>query len=215
MLSRGALDGVCVGGVGQTAARDGAAAARGEAEAQLRALMRRESALLDSDRAELAALQTGAEGGQGQHGQHVHVQHGQQQQQHVFDDVLAAAAGRARSDAGRAAALDALRLRGHVETDVAAAQSEPQRGKTHWDHVLEEAVWLAREVHTERSWKQKAARNVAHAAKKGLEEMSKITGTVGHGLKKDGDDELALRKIGKVKEKKKKKKKKKSFFFLN
>jgi hypothetical protein len=106
---------------------------------------------------------------------------------------------RARHDVIAASKLDKLRLLGHVDSDLAAAQIEPVRAKCHWDHLLEEAVWLAREVHGERGWKQKAARQVAHAAKKGLEEMAKIKGgTIGHGLRKEGDDELALRKIAKA-----------------
>jgi hypothetical protein len=107
----------------------------------------------------------------------------------VIDANVFAAQKRARKDAPVAARLDRLRMMGHAEEALDVAQLEPTRSKCHWDHLLEEAVWLAREVHGERAWKQKAARQVAHAAKKGLEEMAKIKGgTIGNALRKEGDE---------------------------
>ena len=37
---------------------------------------------------------------------------------------------------------------------------EPERIKTHWDYVLEEAMWMQMDFHQERKWKQMAAKRV-------------------------------------------------------
>jgi len=42
---------------------------------------------------------------------------------------------------------------------------EVSRRKTHWDHVLEEMAWLAKDSDRERKWKRKAARKAAVACK--------------------------------------------------
>lgn len=50
-----------------------------------------------------------------------------------------------------------------------AAPYAPPRNKTHWDHVLEEMEWLAKEFIKERGWKQKQAKRwSAHAIKSNL-----------------------------------------------
>jgi hypothetical protein len=41
---------------------------------------------------------------------------------------------------------------------------EPPRPKTHWDFLLEEAKWLHNDYRMERKWKRDAARRVAYAA---------------------------------------------------
>jgi SNF2 family DNA or RNA helicase len=40
-------------------------------------------------------------------------------------------------------------------------QPEAQRGKTHWDYVLDEAVWLANDFREERKWKMQMAKKVS------------------------------------------------------
>lgn len=124
-------------------------------------------------------------------------------------DEAAIIAKRVKADGPKAARVDALRIAGHWSDALPAMQPEPQRvGKTHWDHVLEEAVWLAKEVNNERTWKRKvqsrellivsrvlvqACRNVALAAKRGLEEMRKITGgSVGSALQRAAPHEEVI-----------------------
>ena len=41
------------------------------------------------------------------------------------------------------------------------AAPEPKRKKTHWDHVLQEMVWLAKEFQKERKWKLQSAKRFA------------------------------------------------------
>ncbi|GER25917.1 helicase [Striga asiatica] len=48
------------------------------------------------------------------------------------------------------------------------APKEPQRPKTHWDHVLEEMVWLSKDFESERKWKLAQAKKVAIRASKGM-----------------------------------------------
>ncbi|OMO82621.1 hypothetical protein COLO4_22907 [Corchorus olitorius] len=48
------------------------------------------------------------------------------------------------------------------------APREPQRPKTHWDHVLEEMVWLSKDFESERKWKLAQAKKVALRASKGM-----------------------------------------------
>lgn len=48
------------------------------------------------------------------------------------------------------------------------APREPQRPKTHWDHVLEEMVWLSKDFESERKWKLAQAKKVAIRASKGM-----------------------------------------------
>ncbi|GFY99811.1 SNF2 domain-containing protein [Actinidia rufa] len=48
------------------------------------------------------------------------------------------------------------------------ASKEPRRPKTHWDHVLEEMVWLSKDFESERKWKLAQAKKVAIRASKGM-----------------------------------------------
>lgn len=48
------------------------------------------------------------------------------------------------------------------------ASKEPNRPKTHWDHVLEEMVWLSKDFESERKWKLAQAKRVALRASKGM-----------------------------------------------
>ncbi|GMN55899.1 hypothetical protein TIFTF001_025008 [Ficus carica] len=48
------------------------------------------------------------------------------------------------------------------------APREPHRPKTHWDHVLEEMVWLSKDFESERKWKLAQAKKVALRASKGM-----------------------------------------------
>ncbi|XP_022940291.1 protein PHOTOPERIOD-INDEPENDENT EARLY FLOWERING 1 [Cucurbita moschata] len=48
------------------------------------------------------------------------------------------------------------------------APREPNRPKTHWDHVLEEMVWLSKDFESERKWKLAQAKKVALRASKGM-----------------------------------------------
>ncbi|WOG88249.1 hypothetical protein DCAR_0207484 [Daucus carota subsp. sativus] len=45
---------------------------------------------------------------------------------------------------------------------------DPGRPKTHWDHVLEEMVWLSKDFESERKWKLALAKKVAIRASKGM-----------------------------------------------
>ena len=51
---------------------------------------------------------------------------------------------------------------------LAAAPSEPLRNRAHWDHVLDEALWLAADVRAERAWKRAAARRLAVEAQRAV-----------------------------------------------
>ncbi|KAJ9153312.1 hypothetical protein P3X46_026762 [Hevea brasiliensis] len=48
------------------------------------------------------------------------------------------------------------------------APREPRRPKTHWDHVLEEMIWLSKDFESERKWKLAQAKKVALRASKGM-----------------------------------------------
>ncbi|CAH9068505.1 unnamed protein product [Cuscuta epithymum] len=68
------------------------------------------------------------------------------------------------------------------------APREPPRPKTHWDHVLEEMVWLSKDFESERKWKLAQAKKVATRASKGADQASR-------GEKKVKEEELRLRKV--------------------
>ena len=75
----------------------------------------------------------------------------------AFAAAAAAAAAAAQPDGGKG--------------QTAAAGSGPKTDlktalKTHRDHLLEEMAWLAKDVIRERTWKQRQAKALAHAAKK-------------------------------------------------
>ncbi|KAK8964092.1 DNA helicase INO80 [Platanthera guangdongensis] len=53
-------------------------------------------------------------------------------------------------------------------SDAAEASREPHRSKAHWDHVLEEMVWLSKDFESERKWKLSLAKKVALRASKNI-----------------------------------------------
>ncbi|RDY05668.1 Protein PHOTOPERIOD-INDEPENDENT EARLY FLOWERING 1, partial [Mucuna pruriens] len=69
------------------------------------------------------------------------------------------------------------------------APREPRRPKTHWDHVLEEMVWLSKDFESERKWKLTQAKKVALRASKGM--LDQAT----RGEKKMKEEEQRLRKV--------------------
>ncbi|GLT95591.1 hypothetical protein SLE2022_132650 [Rubroshorea leprosula] len=69
------------------------------------------------------------------------------------------------------------------------APREPHRPKTHWDHVLEEMVWLSKDFESERKWKLSQAKKVALRASKGM--LDQAT----RGEKKLKEEEQRLRKL--------------------
>ncbi|CAA0837477.1 Protein PHOTOPERIOD-INDEPENDENT EARLY FLOWERING 1 [Striga hermonthica] len=69
------------------------------------------------------------------------------------------------------------------------APKEPQRPKTHWDHVLEEMVWLSKDFEAERKWKLAQAKKVAIRASKGM--LDQAT----RGEKRIKEEEQKLRKV--------------------
>ncbi|XP_011046132.1 PREDICTED: protein PHOTOPERIOD-INDEPENDENT EARLY FLOWERING 1-like isoform X3 [Populus euphratica] len=69
------------------------------------------------------------------------------------------------------------------------APREPRRPKAHWDHVLEEMVWLSKDFESERKWKLAQAKKVALRASKGM--LDQAT----RGEKKLKEEEQRLRKV--------------------
>lgn len=69
------------------------------------------------------------------------------------------------------------------------APKGPWRPKTHWDHVLEEMVWLSKDFESERKWKLALAKKVAIRASKGM--LDQAT----RGEKKVKEEEQRLRKV--------------------
>ncbi|KAI3472143.1 hypothetical protein Pfo_029631 [Paulownia fortunei] len=69
------------------------------------------------------------------------------------------------------------------------APKEPRRPKTHWDHVLEEMVWLSKDFESERKWKLAQAKKVAIRASKGM--LDQAT----RGEKRVKEEEQKLRKV--------------------
>ncbi|VFQ59291.1 unnamed protein product [Cuscuta campestris] len=65
---------------------------------------------------------------------------------------------------------------------------EPPRPKTHWDHVLEEMVWLSKDFESERKWKLTQAKKVAIRASKCADQASR-------GEKRVKEGEQCLKKI--------------------
>uniref|UniRef100_A0A7N1A0R7 DNA helicase n=1 Tax=Kalanchoe fedtschenkoi TaxID=63787 RepID=A0A7N1A0R7_KALFE len=66
---------------------------------------------------------------------------------------------------------------------------EPRRPKTHWDHVIEEMIWLSKDFESERKWKLAQAKKVALKASRGmLDQATK-------GEKKMKEEEHRLRKV--------------------
>ncbi|GAB2227484.1 hypothetical protein Drorol1_Dr00009306 [Drosera rotundifolia] len=69
------------------------------------------------------------------------------------------------------------------------APREPRRPKTHWDHVIEEMIWLSKDFEAERKWKLAQAKKVALRASKGM--LDPAT----REEKKMKEEEQRLRKI--------------------
>ncbi|XP_020257482.1 protein PHOTOPERIOD-INDEPENDENT EARLY FLOWERING 1 isoform X1 [Asparagus officinalis] len=69
------------------------------------------------------------------------------------------------------------------------APREPPRPKAHWDHVLEEMVWLSKDFESERKWKLAQAKRVAIRASKSFSEHAT------RGEKKVKEEEQKLRKV--------------------
>ncbi|KAJ8767933.1 hypothetical protein K2173_020873 [Erythroxylum novogranatense] len=69
------------------------------------------------------------------------------------------------------------------------APREPRRPKTHWDHVLEEMIWLSKDFESERKWKLAQAKKVALRASKGM--VDQVT----RGERKLKEEEQRLRKV--------------------
>ncbi|XP_058088358.1 protein PHOTOPERIOD-INDEPENDENT EARLY FLOWERING 1-like isoform X2 [Magnolia sinica] len=69
------------------------------------------------------------------------------------------------------------------------APREPPRPKTHWDHVLEEMVWLSKDFEAERKWKLALAKKVAIRVSKSMGDHAS------RGEKKVKEGEQRLRKI--------------------
>ncbi|XP_073067062.1 protein PHOTOPERIOD-INDEPENDENT EARLY FLOWERING 1-like isoform X1 [Primulina eburnea] len=72
---------------------------------------------------------------------------------------------------------------------VLEAPKEPKRPKTHWDHVLEEMIWLSKDFESERKWKLAQAKKVAMRASKGM--LDQAT----RGEKRVKEEEQRLRKV--------------------
>lgn len=66
---------------------------------------------------------------------------------------------------------------------------EPPRPKSHWDHVLEEMVWLSKDFESERKWKLAQAKRVAIRASKSFSDQAT------RGEKKVKEEEQKLRKV--------------------
>ncbi|CAN1164576.1 Protein PHOTOPERIOD-INDEPENDENT EARLY FLOWERING 1 [Linum perenne] len=69
------------------------------------------------------------------------------------------------------------------------APREPPRPKAHWDHVLEEMIWLSKDFESERKWKLSQAKKVALRASKGM--LDQAT----RGEKKLKEEEQRMRKV--------------------
>lgn len=69
------------------------------------------------------------------------------------------------------------------------APKEPRRPKAHWDHVLEEMVWLSKDFESERKWKLTLAKKVALRASKGV--LDQAT----RGEKRVKEEEQRLKKV--------------------
>lgn len=48
---------------------------------------------------------------------------------------------------------------------------EPPRAKSHWDYLLEEMAWLAKDMEKERRWKAKQAKRFVFAVVRGRHDL--------------------------------------------
>nr|XP_011460706.1 PREDICTED: protein PHOTOPERIOD-INDEPENDENT EARLY FLOWERING 1 isoform X2 [Fragaria vesca subsp. vesca] len=74
----------------------------------------------------------------------------------------------------------------HKALEVA---NEPRRPKAHWDHVLEEMIWLSKDFESERKWKLAQAKKVALRATKGM--LDQAT----RGEKRMKEEEQRMKKV--------------------
>lgn len=70
-----------------------------------------------------------------------------------------------------------------------APRGEPRRTKTHWDHLLGEMAWLAKEFDAERKWKLSMAKRIAQRANKGVVDQAT------KDERKQKEEEVRLRKV--------------------
>lgn len=73
-------------------------------------------------------------------------------------------AERVKHEAAVRARISELRKLGLWSSIRLPKCQEPPRPKTHWDYLLEEAKWLHNDYRLEKKWKRDAARRIAHAA---------------------------------------------------
>eukprot|EP00854_Cymbomonas_tetramitiformis_P010703 gene10703-12660_t len=66
---------------------------------------------------------------------------------------------------------------------------EPARNKTHWDFLLEEMAWLAKDMEKERRWKMKQAKRFTQAVIKGRLDV------VSRTERREKDEELRIRRV--------------------
>jgi len=69
---------------------------------------------------------------------------------------------------------------------------EPRRPKVHWDHVLAEMVWLAKEFDSERKWKFSMAKKIAQRANKSIVDQAT------KGERKQKEEEHRMRKLPQI-----------------
>ncbi|CAN6246522.1 unnamed protein product [Urochloa humidicola] len=69
------------------------------------------------------------------------------------------------------------------------APREPRRPKVHWDHVLAEMAWLAKEFDSERKWKLSMAKKIAQRANKSIVDQAT------KGERKQKEEEHRMRKV--------------------
>lgn len=66
---------------------------------------------------------------------------------------------------------------------------EPRRPRTHWDHLLEEMVWLSKDFESERKWKLALAKKIATRASKGMVDQAT------RGERRVKEEELRMKKV--------------------
>ncbi|XP_076901176.1 protein PHOTOPERIOD-INDEPENDENT EARLY FLOWERING 1-like [Bidens hawaiensis] len=69
------------------------------------------------------------------------------------------------------------------------APKEPQRPRTHWDHLIEEMVWLSKDFESERKFKLALAKKIAIRASKGMVDQAT------RGERKVKEEELRMKKV--------------------
>mmetsp|Transcript_20122 Transcript_20122/g.68432 ORF Transcript_20122/g.68432 Transcript_20122/m.68432 type:complete len:1613 (-) Transcript_20122:1629-6467(-) len=83
---------------------------------------------------------------------------------------------------------DEIRARGPLTKPV-PKYPEPPRNKTHWDYLLEEMAWLAKDVKRERDWKLKQCRKFAgHVQRSRLDVESRA-------IRREREQYMAIRKV--------------------